>query len=227
MRKIIKNKLKKVKRFYINPVLIKNKPKIFCIGRNKTGTTSLKKAFQDLGFIVGHQRTAERLIRDYKVGNFEPIFQYCKSAQVFQDVPFSYSKTFKHLDKAYPNSKFILSVRDSPEQWYNSVIKFHAKLFGNGKTPTAEQLKNSNYVWRGWIWESNRINFNSPEYNPYNKESLIENYLNHNMEVLDYFKDRPNDLLVINLSEEGSYQKFIEFIDVKSSKKSFPWENKT
>jgi hypothetical protein len=31
--------------------------KIFCIGLFKTGTTSLKKAFQDLGYTVGDQRT--------------------------------------------------------------------------------------------------------------------------------------------------------------------------
>ena len=35
--------------------------KIFCIGQNKTGTTSLKKAFEELNFIVGNQRKAEIL----------------------------------------------------------------------------------------------------------------------------------------------------------------------
>lgn len=35
--------------------------KVFVIGQNKTGTTSLEKAFKDLGFIVGDQRVAEIL----------------------------------------------------------------------------------------------------------------------------------------------------------------------
>ncbi|MGR9087962.1 MAG: hypothetical protein ACU841_12930, partial [Gammaproteobacteria bacterium] len=33
----------------INKYRVRNKTKYFCIGRNKTGTTSLKKAFEDLG----------------------------------------------------------------------------------------------------------------------------------------------------------------------------------
>jgi hypothetical protein len=74
--------------------LVKDKVKYFCIGRNKTGTTSLKKAFEDLGFIVGDQRAAELLAdRHYFDGDFEEIVKYCKTAQVFKNVPFSYSNT--------------------------------------------------------------------------------------------------------------------------------------
>jgi hypothetical protein len=227
MKGLLKNNLHKLKRTYLYPYLVKGKPKIFCVGRNKTGTTSLKKAFQDLGFIVGHQRTAERLIREYKEGNFTPIIEYCKSAQVFQDVPFSYADTFKYLDKAFPNSKFILTIRDSPEQWYNSLTKFHSKKYGKGCIPTAQQLKNAEYVWEGWLWESNRINFRTPEDNPYQKELVIENYIQHNNSILDYFKSRPNDLLVINLSEKDAYHQFVDFIGVDSPFTYFPWENKT
>lgn len=79
-----------------------NKVKYFCIGRNKTGTTSLKRAFEDLGYPVGNQRKAEILTSQYYFdGNFEPIINYCKTAQIFQDVPFSYPEIYKHLDKAY------------------------------------------------------------------------------------------------------------------------------
>lgn len=125
------NRLRKIIRTHIiNPIKNYNKQKIFCVGRNKTGTTSLTKAFEDLGFVVGNQRTAERMLHHYKNRDFKPIIKYCKSAQVFQDFPFSYPETYKHLDKAYPNSKFILTIRDSADQWYNSVTKFHAKMFG-------------------------------------------------------------------------------------------------
>jgi hypothetical protein len=65
--------------------------KFFCVGRNKTGTTSLKRAFEDLGFIVGRQYVAEELHDKYFFdGNYEPILKYCKTAEVFQDVPFSH-----------------------------------------------------------------------------------------------------------------------------------------
>jgi len=213
----------------IDPFLVDGKTKFFCIGRNKTGTTSLKKTFEELNFIVGRQRSAEKLLDAYKSENFKPIISFCKTAQVFQDVPFSYAETYKHVDQAYPGSKFILSVRNDPEQWYNSVIKFHSKLFGkNGNIPTSEDLKNADYVRKGWMWDSIQINYGTPENNPYQKDMVIQNYLDHNASVKNYFKDRPDDLLVINLAEEDSFEKFIDFIGVKDPKlKNFPWANKT
>lgn len=202
--------------------------KYFCIGRNKTGTTSLKKAFSDLGFKIGNQRVAEMLILEYARANFELIIKYCKTAQVFQDVPFSFPDTYRHLDKAFPGSKFILTIRDSPEQWYKSLVNFHSRLFGGGQIPTAEQLKNASYVWKGWMWLSNRINYNTPEDDIYNKDILIQHYKDHNNRVLEYFKDRPNDLLVLNLAEKGAYQKFLNFIGMSHSPHDdFPWINKT
>lgn len=217
----------KIKRKFINPLLVKNRQKIFCIGRNKTGTTSLKKAFEDLGYIVGYQRTAEKLLREYESGNYKPIIEYCKSAEVFQDAPFSYPHTYRYLDKAYPGSKFILTVRDSPEMWYASVTNFHAKRFGNGNIPSSKDLKEADYVWKGWIYETIRINYKTPESDPYQKDLVIKNYIDHNHDVKEYFKDRPNDLLVINLSDPNSYQEFIDFLGVDSPYDDFPWENKT
>ena len=201
--------------------------KIFCIGCNKTGTTSLQKSFSDLSFNVGNQYQAELLINEYMRGNFDAIIKYCESAQVFQDFPFSMPNTFKHLDKAYPNSKFILSIRDNPEQWYNSLIKFHSKLFGNGKVPTKEDLMNVKYVFKGWMWKFNRLFDGLPENDPYNKEILMNHYQKYNEEVIKYFKDRPNDLLIINLSDKNAYKKFCSFLDISSPFNDFPWENKT
>src|SRR5699024_6205999 len=164
------------------------------------GTTSLKKAFKDLGFIVGNQRIAELLMFFYFTDHLWPIVQYCRSAQVFQDVPFSLSETYKYLDDAYPNSKFILSVRDTPEQWYHSFTKFHAKKFGNGNIPTADDLKNANYVMKGAVWKTFQKVYQTPENDPYNKDMLINHYINHNSAIREYFKGRPDALVVINLS---------------------------
>lgn len=204
------------------------KVKYFCIGRNKTGTTSLKRAFEDLGYPIGNQRKAEILTGKYYFeGNFQPIVDYCKTAQVFQDVPFSYPETYKHLDKAYPGSKFILTVRDSPEQWYRSITRFHAKKFGKeGRIPTVEDLKNASYVWPGFMYNVVRVHGTTDDA-PYDKRTMLAHYERYNREVIDYFKDRPNDLLVINIAEEGAYRKFVDFLGIDSSCNGFPWENKT
>lgn len=196
--------------------------KIFCIGRNKTGTTSLKSSLKELGFKVGSQRKGEVLIREWHQNNFKPIIELAKTADAFQDIPFSYPDTYKHLDKNFPNSKFILSIRNSPEEWYNSVVRFHSEVFGRGNKPTVKQLKNARWVWKGWIYEAMYNLYNTPPDDPYNKEILINHYIEYNNQVIEYFKDRPNDLLIINLSDSDSYQKFYSFLGVEPKRSTFP-----
>jgi hypothetical protein len=62
---------------------------------------------------------------------------------------------------------------------------------------------------------------------PYNKDAMTAHYEQYNLDVMAYFKDRPIDLLVINVAEQGAYQKFVEFLGVDSTYDDFPWENKT
>lgn len=234
LKKKIKEPIKKlkyrVKEDFIVPYEIRKKPKIFCIGKNKTGTTSFKEAFLELGYRVGNQRKAELLLREYKSGNFKSIVRYCKTAQVFQDFPFSSKDTYKYMDKAFPNAKFILTVRDSPEQWYESSIGFYSKIYGEGRLPTKKDLQNSNYVWKGWAWEVKQMAIERaglPEDDLYNKEILTQAYIDYNKEVIEYFKDRKDKLLVLNVGEKGSYRKMIDFLNIKSSREEFPWKNKT
>jgi len=56
---------------------------------------------------------------------------------------------------------------------------------------------------------------------------MIEHYNRHNQSVIDYFKDRSCDLLIINLAEKTAYQQFVNFIGMQSLFTDFPWENKT
>ncbi|MCB1230178.1 MAG: hypothetical protein KDN19_07930, partial [Verrucomicrobiae bacterium] len=90
--------------------------KIFCIGLNKTGTTSLHDVFEQFGFSVGEIRRGERLIEQWAVRDFAPIIDFCHTAEAFRDCPFSLPFTYAALDAAFPNAKFILSIRDSAEQ---------------------------------------------------------------------------------------------------------------
>lgn len=94
--------------------------KVFCIGRNKTGTTSMARAVVSLGFKLGKQSRAERLLEDWGKRDFCRIIRYCKSADAFQDIPFSLPDTYQALDEAFPKSKFILTVRNNSEEWYET-----------------------------------------------------------------------------------------------------------
>jgi hypothetical protein len=216
-----------IARLGISFVKSAGKPKVFCIGRNKTGTTSIAKALKKLDFIVSRQRPAEMLIHDWARRDFRRIIRFCHTAQAFQDVPFSLPYTFQALDMRFPGSKFILTVRDNPEQWYASLTRFHAKLFGRGNIPSCGDLKKAQYCYPGWAYEVFRAIYATPDAKLYDKMTLINQYNTHNQSVIEYFRHRPNDLLVLNVSQEGAYQRFCEFLDKPCLRQSFPWENKT
>lgn len=215
-------------RFRFTPHSHRFEGKIFCIGLNKTGTTSIQKAFIDLGFAVGDQRTAELMLRTCNEGEFSALIEYCRGAQVFQDVPFSLPDVYKVLDLAFPGSKFILTVRDSPEVWYQSLVSFQSRLFGQGSPPTPEDLRNAEYVWKGWMWEVMcSQGLKDPAHALFDPEERMRLYQAHNQDVRSYFKDRPEDLLDINLKDPDAWDKFCRFIGIGVKSGGFPWENKT
>ena len=227
IRKTIANAIKPATRV-LRGWSYRKEPKIFCIGRNKTGTTSIRKIFLELGIPVGAQREAELLAPDWGVGRFDRIEQYVRYGGVaFQDVPFSLPDTFQEMDKRFPGSKFILTVRDSAEVWYSSLIRFQSKIFGNGHLPTKEDLQNAAYVYKGWAWEMNRFIHNTPEDDLYNEEALKQSYLKHNADVKAYFSNRPEQLLVINLKDVDAAKKLSTFLNTGKALKEIPWENRT
>ncbi|EDZ95792.1 TPR repeat-containing protein [Limnospira maxima CS-328] len=203
--------------------------KIFCIGRNKTGTTSLEKALRDLGFKLGNQRAGELLIKDWALRNFQPIFELAYTADAFQDIPFSLPYTYQALDQHFPNAKFILSIRNNAQDWYESMVRFHSKLWADGvRVPTAEDLKNANYVWKGYPYEIRKLTYNiSSDDNLYDKKTLISHYINYNESVCDYFRHRPEKLLIINVSKPDDYKKMFHFIGKEPIAYQFPWLNKS
>jgi hypothetical protein len=204
----------------------KGKDKIFCIGRNKTGTTSLETALKELGYKMGDQFQGEELIKDYKNRNWKPIIKYCKTAEAFQDAPFSWPYTWMILHHYFPEAKFILTVREE-ENWYSSLTRFHANLFSDGKTPPKmEQLQQATYHRNGFMWEVNRAVWKTPENDLYNKEILISNYRSHNFSVRNYFEGNPN-FLELDISNEGSYILLCKFLNKKPKRQTFPHLNKS
>lgn len=208
---------------------LKNKKaKIFCVGLNKTGTTSVEKSLQDFGYKMGNQIEGELLMESYVKRDFNKIINFCKTADAFQDVPFCFQHTYMPLEQAFPKAKFILTVRDSETQWYQSLVRFHTKLFGEGKrTPTWEDLKKATYRYPGYVAEVRKQVFGIMENEPpYQEEKLKAYYTTHNASVLDYFKNKEN-LLVLNVSEVDAYSRLCTFLGKKPLYETFPWENKT
>jgi hypothetical protein len=202
--------------------------KVFCIGRNKTGTTSVDAALRDLGYRVAPQESAEMLLQEWSKRDFNKLKRYCLRYDAFQDVPFSYPFTFQEMDQAFPNAKFVLTVRDSAEEWHRSVSSYHAKLFSAGPRATAEELKQAKYCYDGYMWDCQRLLYGIDEGQEYDLEIYKAHYEAHNAAVIDYFRWRPEKLLVLNVKEERAYWKLANFLGQSVPVDAqFPWENKT
>ena len=205
----------------------KSQSKVFVIGRNKTGTTSIGQALANMGFKVGDQSKAELLIEDWAQRKFHNIVNYCETADAFQDIPFSNEYTYVVMDYAFPGSKFILSVRDSSEDWYESLTRFHTKIVGKNRLPTADDLKQFPYRGTGWLWRNHQLIYGIDEHTLYDKELYIQHYEMHNKKVKEYFKYRPDDLLVLNLSHSDSMKALSEFLAVSIPKHGMPHLNRS
>lgn len=208
-------------------IKLRNKPKVFVIGFNKTGTTSLKVSLLQLGFIIGDQKKGERQLLNWSKRNFKELIDQTHYAEAFQDVPYSLPYTYIALHQHYPDAKFILTVRNSSEDWYKSICKFHSKLWGkNGELPTISDLKDAKYVYKGMAYDYNQLVFGNDERNPYEKKRLINVYEQHNSFIEEYFRNC-NNFIKINLSNKEDYKKLCTFLNVKPKADNFKWLNKS
>lgn len=205
--------------------IFRKKTKIFCIGQNKTGTTTIGAVLKSLGYKLGNQAKAERLLNEWAVRNFKNIVKFCKTADAFQDIPFSYDFTYTVLDYAFPNSKFILTVRNNKDEWYNSLTRFHTKIVGKNRLPTPDDLKEFTYRYKGYIWYAQQVCYGIDETTLYDYKIYTDKYEKYNDRVKEYFKYRPQDLLILNLSEDNAMEKLYTFLGIKYNGEEMPHLN--
>ena len=120
----------------------------------------------------------------------------------FQDNP--WPLLYKELDQMYPGSKFILTTR-RPRSWLRSMKKY----FGNYEAPA-----------ESWIYGEGI----TPRKNPL---KCIRIYKRHNKAVREYFKDRPEDLLEIDLSKGKQWEQICSFLGRSVPMVPFPRSNKS
>lgn len=187
---------------------MKFKQKIFCIGLNKTGTTSLHKAFKILGLkSVHYEDTNGENIKSIIKTNHESgkkLLDKIEHYHAFSDwnLP-STNHLFKNLDKQYPNSYFILNTRDLKD-WLNSREK-HVK-----RKPFLKHLQRKSPS-NSWI--------------NIDKEAWKNEYISHHRDVFEYFENRPNDLLVFDITKGDGWEKLCNFLQFPVPNRPFPKAN--
>lgn len=179
-------------------------------------------------YALGRQRRGEELLDAYIASDFEAIIRWARSGgSAFQDVPFSLPVTYKHLDEAFPNARFILTVRSSADLWYQSLIRHEAYYFGNGSVPTVSQLRESPYVHQGWLWKAHRYIYKIHAQQLYDYDIYTQHYLAYNHAVAQYFSERPGKLLILNLEDAGAPRILAQFLGLRAAPPSIPWENRS
>jgi hypothetical protein len=173
------------------------KTKVFGIGFHKTGTTSLANALSYLGYRVTGPNGVDN--PNIAVEVYEMAFDLANRFDAFQDNPWPI--LYKELDQKFPGSKFILTLRPS-EGWMRSVVNH----FNEEETPMRE-----------WIY--------GVGYPKGNENVYIARYERHNREVIEYFKDRTEQLLVLNITAGEGWAKLCPFLGQAVPAIPFPCAN--
>ena len=181
--------------------------KIFGIGLSKTGTSSLHEALTRLGINSIHYPNDEITYRELKSGNFNlSILKKYKAVADTPVVPY-----YPQLDKLFPGSKFILTVREM-ESWLVSVEKHWATAPAFEDQPLKREFQE--FI--------RRAVYGTIEFN---KERFQYVYELHHKNVLDYFKNRPGDLLVMDICKGDGYEKLCPFLGLPVLNEPFPHAN--
>lgn len=182
--------------------------KIFGIGLSKTGTTSLSIALNRLGIeTVDYPHDVDTL-RELEHGQYG--LSILRKYQAVTDI--SVAVYFAQLDRAFPGSKFILTVRDK-ESWLPSV-EAHWKF--------TLKWANRNKTFRDFTYFIHAATYGSYTFNR-DRYSYI--YDQHVRNVKDYFRDRPEDLLVFDICGGEGYPKLCKFLGLPPLDEAFPAAN--
>lgn len=101
--------------------------KVFCIGFNKTGTTSFGAAMRQLGF--RHASFSQQIWGLYKSNDIVDILQYTAKFESLDDLPWLKDDMIPVLDRVFPGSKFVYLERDE-QSWMKSMNSWWYKIFG-------------------------------------------------------------------------------------------------
>ena len=169
--------------------------KIFNIGLPKSGTTSLNEALRLLGYRSRHNPLDFRALT-YNHG----IYKYPRDDW---DALTNFGEHFyPQLDVNYPGSKFILTVREK-QHWLRSAEKWFS--VPNENPPIDDKC----------ILET----FGCTTFQ-FDRFAYV--YEVHRRNVMEYFRQRSDDLLILDCSMPDAWRRLSEFLDRPIPNRPFP-----
>jgi hypothetical protein len=189
--------------------------KIFGIGYPKTATSSLSNALAKLGYRSAHDPYDVLPVffpEELQGVDYDP--------RVIEDndaLSGLICLVYRELDRAYPGSKFILTVRDE-QKWLNSV-RAHMK---NNATPERRAMDaemplrpfTRAKLYNGDLW-----------FNEEHTCDYLNTYREFNRGVQEYFRGR-DDLLIMDFEQGDGWDKLCDFLGCPVPDKPMPWKNR-
>lgn len=189
----------------LNKIVKSDEEKIFCIGMNRTGTTSVGKSLELLGYkLKGEVAKQDKWMMKDNMDVISYVLEVSENYQAFTHEP--WNVLYKELDKKYKNAKFILTLRDE-KSWLKSFYNY---------------FKYTDNEWAPFLLKTYGIN----NIDEGDDEFFLEKFRLHNLSVINYFKGRISDLLVINVFEGDGWNKICPFLNIDIPAKPFPFVNK-
>ena len=175
------------------------RPRIFGIGLSKTGTHSLTGALDALGIPCVHFPDPGLML----AGRYEEALGDHDAA-----TDISVGAFYPQLDRAFPGSRFILTLRDV-EPWLDSV-EDHRRRRAHETDPDCPKaaVRQLLYATRG-----------------FDRETFRRAYHEHEHAARAYFADRPDDLLVVDLCAHPSWDALCAFLGRPVPDEPFPHLN--
>ena len=191
-------------------------PKVFGIGLSRTGTKSLTSALNILGIKTIHYPDDDTTLRELVEGNYNlSLLQHFDAITDITVSPF-----YPQLDELFPNSKYILTVRNKTE-WLRSLEKHW-----NGRPAFVDydhQSPCNNEIHMNIRRLLRAANYGCYEFSA---QRLSYVYDHHYQSVLSYFKDRPDSLLVLDICSGEGWEKICPFLDKPIVPYPFPFIKK-
>lgn len=183
-------------------------PYVFNIEFNRSGTTSLTAALKILGIKTIHYSTDNTDWFPNNENEIEYIMEqnYRQNRKLLHGIhedikglsDFSGRNFYKTLYEQYPQSKFILTIR-SFDSWIDSIM-------------TMERKQNR---------------FITPEIEEIRKQELTHRYWKYKKEIPEFFKDKPDCYLEMNIVEGDGWEVLCNFLGKEIPNLPFPNFNKT
>jgi len=176
--------------------------KVFGIGLNKTGTTTLGKCGEILGYRCtgGNRALLEDVVLRKDLTNVRHVVS---QNDLFEDWP--YPLIYKELDQLSPNSKFVLTVRRDPDTWLKSLENHSMRTH-----PTRH--------FRKLVYGHN--------YPHHAEREHLEFYSRHNDEVRAYFKSRKTDFIEVCWENGDGFARLCRFLGREIPDTAFPHVNR-